>query len=753
MSKNNDFLDNDFNLDDILDEFRDLEEIQTQTEDSTPGTDAVDFDAPVSPPEPVKRQPEPPKPAPVAEQPKPKPAPPVVEPPKPKPTPQPAPVAEQPKPTPPPVVEQAKPAPVPETPKPVQQPAPTVVELQKPAPVIEPPKPAPADIEIKEIDFSEIERLSQNQFIDPDEDSEPEVLAPEEEAELAERELEEWIKPKKRPKEKKEKEPREPREPRPPVDVSFNTPLMRKTAALRLTLLFLFGAAAAYITLAPTYGFPMPELLMYTKFPFYTIFSLVALHGVSLILSLDVMLPGLLSIFDLRPNKLAPVALANLASLVYAVTIIVYPQWGGLLPYTAISIFSLFFCLVGVNSQAKAEARVKKVCKGEYAQSYLYYDPKLDIIRKENSEIDIVSRVDIAYKSRFENAYSWAVLALGLILPAAAYFLKDSQISFFWAFSAVTTVGASFSSVCSYVLPMSFAAKRLATAGAALTRREDAGLLASRFASVSDFDLYPVKSITLKGLKIYGDHSLEKVLSYTASAINQNQSSIGSVFMTMLKSQFGSLVDVGDVLHHESGGISCKIHGDQVLMGTCGFMLMRGVDVRHGKNLKNGVFVAINSQLAGVFAFIYEPQPEVRRALVKLIKNKVTPVITSLDFNIHQSAVELRFKLKVDSTDYPDLDARLDIINGGCEELTPAGIMTIDDIGVYTSLILAAKRVRRATRFNNILAAISTLGGMVVMFALLYADGYSSSMPRNMLLYMFLWFIPVIIMSKRSSDI
>ena len=740
--------DNEFNLDDILDEFRDLDEIQTQTEDSAGDLDAADFDAPE--PAPVAR-PQKPEPAPAAEPPKPTPQP---EPAKPQPV-NSAPAVEPPKPA--PVAEPPKPAPVPPSPKPapVVEPPKPAPEPPKPAPpIVEQPKPVAENIDVKEIDFSEIERLSQNQFIDPEEElSIPENITPGEEAEQAERELEEWIKPKKRPKEKKEREPREPKEPRPPVDVSFNTPLMRKTAAMRLTLLFLFGAAAAYITLAPTYGFPMPEFLMYTKFPFYTIFGLTALHAISLILSLDVIVPGLLSIFDLRPNKLAPVALANLASLAYAVTIIVYPEWGGLLPYNAVGIFSLFFCLVGVNSQAKAEARVKKVCKGEYTQSYLYYDPQLDIIRKENSETDIVSRVDISYKSKFENIYSWVVLGLGLILPAAAYFLRNSQISFFWAFSATTTVGASFSSVCSHVLPMSFATKRLASVGAALTRREDAGLLDSRFASVSDFDLYPVKSITLKGLKVYGDHSLEKVLAYTASAVNQNQSSIGNVFITMLKSQFGNLVEVGEVLHHESGGMSCKIHGDQVLVGTCGFMLMRGVDVRHGKNLKNGVFVAINSQLAGVFAFIYEPQPEVRRALVKLIKNKVTPVITSLDFNIHQSAVELRFKLKVDTTDYPDLDARMDILNSNCEELPPAGIMTIDDIGVYTSLILAAKRVKRATRFNNILAAISTLGGMAVMFALLYADSYISSVPRNMLLYMFLWFIPVYFMSKRSSDI
>ena len=599
--------------------------------------------------------------------------------------------------------------------------------------------PEPVEFEPEEeLDFTDIETRREQFFAPYDEEEEQEETEFEPE------------KQKKAPRVKKEKPPKQPKIYEPAV---FESPLYKKTMTVRLIILFFFGLGAGYITLAPVYTLPIFDFILYTQSPFYTMFALCALHCVSIILALDVAVPGLLVLHRMRPNALTLVTVANMASLLYTLSVIIFPKWGGLLPYTSVSILSLFFALAGVNSEQKAEARVKKVCKAEYSQSNLYFDSNLNIIRKKKPEIGVIPRVNIGFKSKYGHIYATVVLALSLGLAVAACVLKSSATSFLWTFSAITTVSASFSSVCFYVLPMSFVAKRLASMGAALTERGDQGLIDARYAAVSDYDLFPVKSISLKGLKLYGDFSLDKVLAYTTSAINQNQSSIGAVFMDMLKSQFGSTVGVDDLSYHESGGISCVIGGDQVLIGTCGFMLMRGVDVHHGKNLKNGVFVAINSKLAGIFAFIYQPQPDVRRALSKLIKIGVTPVITSLDFNINQAVIELRFKLKPDTTDYPDLDARMDILDGNCDHLVPAGIMSIDDLSVYASLVLGAKKVKKATRINNLLSGFSTLAGMGVVFALVYANAFKSALPGNMLLYMFLWFVPVYFISKRSANI
>ena len=69
--------------------------------------------------------------------------------------------------------------------------------------------------------------------------------------------------------------------------------------------------------------------------------------------------------------------------------------------------------------------------------------------------------------------------------------------------------------------------------------------------------------------------------------------------------------------------------------------------------IKNGVFVAINMSLAGVFAMKYETSEQVQNAFRLLRRIRITPVVAVRDFNMTPGMLESRFRLKPQWIDYP----------------------------------------------------------------------------------------------------
>lgn len=133
-----------------------------------------------------------------------------------------------------------------------------------------------------------------------------------------------------------------------------------------------------------------------------------------------------------------------------------------------------------------------------------------------------------------------------------------------------------------------------------------------------------------------------------------------------------------------------------------------GIRVAEGINLKNGVFVAINMQFAGVFSIKYDAQPSVRRSLTHMVKHKIVPVLAVRDFNITPQLIETRFKLNPDSFGYPELEERIAysaIRNTDMEE--DCAVLAVDNLHSFGEAIASGKRVQSSIKLNRVLGYIS----------------------------------------------
>ena len=70
---------------------------------------------------------------------------------------------------------------------------------------------------------------------------------------------------------------------------------------------------------------------------------------------------------------------------------------------------------------------------------------------------------------------------------------------------------------------------------------------------ITDGDLFPPGYVEFNGIKVFGDYSIERVLSYTATLIRDSGSGLTKLFHDLLRAQ-GGLFRQADHLHFVLGG-------------------------------------------------------------------------------------------------------------------------------------------------------------------------------------------------------
>ena len=119
-----------------------------------------------------------------------------------------------------------------------------------------------------------------------------------------------------------------------------------------------------------------------------------------------------------------------------------------------------------------------------------------------------------------------------------------------------------------YSLPLRRLTKRFVKSGSALAGYVGADRLRrSNCVILTDTDLFPPGTVSLNGLKIYGEES-GKVISYAATMAHASQSGLSRLFDTLLEGEGGRLRADRRSEFYEEGGVSGLIHGETVLFGT-----------------------------------------------------------------------------------------------------------------------------------------------------------------------------------------
>ena len=351
--------------------------------------------------------------------------------------------------------------------------------------------------------------------------------------------------------------------------------------------------------------------------------------------------------------------------------------------------------------------------------------------------------------ARANDPYSrWQSVLLPVFLAAAVVFgvlstLETKQNALLaWNLSVMLASAnlLAFPMVCA--LPLKRIAARLAKSGSAVAGFSGADAIRrSNCVILTDGDLFPPGTVTLGGLKVFGEES-GKVISYAATMAHASESGLSRLFDNLLASDGGFREQVEDVDFYEEGGVGGRIHGETVLFGTAGFMRKRGVNLPRNLGLKTGVFLSVDGTLIAVFAVKYMPAENVDWALHALHHSRITPVLAVRDGNITPALLKRKFGTDARAV-YPKLSTRLALSERGGGR--PYALLMREGLMPYAEVVLGSKRLCASAKRCTVLAFLAATASTLLAFYLTFVGAYSVLTPFSLLIYVLLWSLSALV--------
>ena len=346
----------------------------------------------------------------------------------------------------------------------------------------------------------------------------------------------------------------------------------------------------------------------------------------------------------------------------------------------------------------------------------------------------------------------WQTVLLPVVLTASVIFALLSSVGqgrshdFLLNWSAILSAGTVFALPLCGSLPLSALARRLQKSGCAVAGCVGAERInRKRSIILTDTDLFPPGTISLNGIKVFGEE-LPKAASYAASLIRASGCGLKRLFDELMLGEGGHPEELDDFSFYEEGGYSANIRGEAVLLGTASFLRKMGVRLPGGINLRTGVFLAVDRQLAAVFAVKYLPGENVDWALRMLRRSRITPILASRDANITPALLKRKFGKRV-KVDYPELSARLALSEQELGRGLPRALLYREGLLPYAETVTGGRRLCAAARRSTQIALGGSVCGTLLAYYLTFEQAYSLLTPTALLLFLLLWTVPPLLLA------
>ncbi|MEA4955059.1 MAG: hypothetical protein VB096_06045 [Pseudoflavonifractor sp.] len=540
----------------------------------------------------------------------------------------------------------------------------------------------------------------------------------------------------------------------PPADLARRYTKGLKSMRFRTTLLFFLLFPLLYLTLAEAFPLPIPTPLAASGV--LRCYTLAAFQAAAMILGADALIKGLARPFQFRMGMDTLAALANVA--VFADALTLPALTGGELhrqPFCLAAVLTLWCAALG-NFYKRRGQRMACRTAASASEPYLVtrdegkWNGRDTYVKWSGPVVGFGSQVQ--GEDGAERVYRTAA---PLLLLACVLFSLISSLGrnrpqdILWCLSATLSASASLSATLCFGLPWRKLSTRLAKSGAALAGWE--GVVNTTGTSnilLTDGDLFPPGAVSLNGVKVYGEFSVEKVVADTATVLRDGGCGQEKVFRDLLRAQGGTYRRGEDFTAYEGGGFSETIRGQQVLVGSAAFMTLMEVALPPGLNVKNAAFCAIDGDLAGIFALNYHLPGAVPEALDALIRNHIAPVLATRDFNLIPSMLRQRFKLPVERMEFPSVERRRELSEPDQEHSdTLAAVLCREGVGPYSEAVVGGRRLRAAVRLSAVLTCLGSLAGALLAFYLTFIAAYDSLTPVNLTVFLIMWLVPTLLIS------
>ena len=408
------------------------------------------------------------------------------------------------------------------------------------------------------------------------------------------------------------------------------------------------------------------------------------------------------------------------------------------------------------TEMAQMDTLRKAVNLGSIVKSPDYYNKRPGILRGQG---DVEDFMDTYNKSsgpeKLQCVYAFISLIASLGISTLAGLLHGPSMAVqILSTSLLVAVPASF--FVSLTRPAALLERRLHMVGSVICGWQGVKKLCGKAViPLRDEDLFPEGSAKLNGVKFYGEHTPDEIVSFTTSLIVEAGGGLVNVFRTLLTSRGGREYPVEEFRNYGSGGIGGIIQGEPVLLGTLDFMQDMGVHIPDGTMVNQAVYAAIDGELSAVVAISYAKMRSSAAGLVSLtVSRRLTPVMLTRDFMLTESFLRSKFSVSTRRMVFPDQQTRdtLTAIQAD-PEADVLALTTRQDLASYIYTITGSGALRTASRLGATVHLLGGIVGIAIMLVISYLGSTQLLTPINILLYQLVWMVPGLLITEWTRSV
>ncbi len=417
------------------------------------------------------------------------------------------------------------------------------------------------------------------------------------------------------------------------------------------------------------------------------------------------------------------------------------------LPYAAVSALALVFALWGESRESRALYDTFRTAAVDETPPYLVAESEKGACKQKGSVRGFYTtamRSDSA--TILQTAFLPLVFAASLVFGGLTSLGRGRGADFLLNWSAILAAGGTFALPICWALPYSGLAKHLQKTGCAVAGWAGAERITrKRCMILTDTDLFPAGTVQILKVQTVGEEN-RKVASYAATMARAAGSGLERVFDEYMRREDGAYEKAEDFSFFEEGGWGAAIRGESVLMGTESFMRKMDVRVPINHNLKTGIFLALDHELAAIFVVKYNPAENVDFALHMMRRSHITPILASRDPNITPALLKRKFHKSV-KVEYPALLARVAFSETEKSRGLPRALLLREGLLPYAETVAGSLRLCQAARRAALLSVTGSVVGTVLAAYLVSLGSYSLLTPLAMELFLLLWTVPVFLLA------
>ena len=341
-----------------------------------------------------------------------------------------------------------------------------------------------------------------------------------------------------------------------------------------------------------------------------------------------------------------------------------------------------------------------------------------------------------------------------VVLAVVVQFMIGDFYTTLSAFTATICLCSPIGLLFAVHLPMRRAAGRLYRHGAAvLGYRAVEDYVDINAALTTASKLFPKGSVTLYGIKTFGEQRIDQAILDAASVAYRAGSILTDVFMQVINGKIGILSPVENLLYEDGMGVSAWVGNRRVLIGSRELMLNHGVDVpsrdyetRFLDDGKELVYLSTGGELSGVFIVGLSADPRVKAALKRQEQNDIFLSVKSVDPILDQNKLGALFD--VEPLMFKIIPARLH--EAYERETAPADkvsspVVNNGSFYSYIRALVCAKRLKGAVMIGMVLQLASVVAGYALLSVFGVLRDFSQLTTLALTVYEAVWLVLTII--------